>query len=109
MHNLSNLEDLRKLCDVDLSYEAVLNGFWGQIWATGVSTCFHAIGENGDSVHRSWITAQQRELHREVESFRDRILGKPDPHPGLIMTAELFLVALCFTRRVTAICRKVGS
>ncbi|ESZ93895.1 hypothetical protein SBOR_5716 [Sclerotinia borealis F-4128] len=94
-HNLCSLEEYRELCDVNLCYEALLNGFWGQIWAIGESTRFHAIEENGDSVHRLWITTQQRELYREIESFRDLISGRIQPQPGLIITAEMFLMALC--------------
>ncbi|TGO62073.1 hypothetical protein BCON_0022g00100 [Botryotinia convoluta] len=95
MHNSCGLEDLDESWDVDLCYEAALNGFWGQIWAIGESTRFHAIDGNKDSVHRLWITTQQRELYREVESFRDLILGRAKIPSGLNITAELFLLALC--------------
>ncbi|KAF7891125.1 uncharacterized protein EAF02_001450 [Botrytis sinoallii] len=95
MHNFCGLEDLDELWDVDLCYEAALNGFWGQIWAIGESTRFHGIDGNKDSVHRLWISTQQRELYREVENFRDRILGRAKLPSGLNITAELFLLALC--------------
>ncbi|TGO07810.1 hypothetical protein BTUL_0244g00070 [Botrytis tulipae] len=95
MHNSCSLEDQDESWDVDLCYEAALNGFWGQIWAIGESTRFHGIDGNKDSVHRLWITTQQRELYREVENFRDRILGRAKIPSGLNITAELFLLALC--------------
>ncbi|TGO19721.1 hypothetical protein BPAE_0336g00010 [Botrytis paeoniae] len=95
MHNSCCLEDLDESWDIDLCYEAALNGFWGQIWAIGESTRFHGIDGNKDSVHRLWITTQQRELYREVESFRDLILGRAKIRSGLNITAELFLLALC--------------
>ncbi|TGO52901.1 hypothetical protein BOTNAR_0311g00120 [Botryotinia narcissicola] len=95
MHNSCGLEDLDESWDIDLCYEAVLNGFWGQIWAIGESTRFHGIDGNKDSVHRLWITTQQRELYREVENFRDRILGRAKIQSGLNITAELYLLALC--------------
>ncbi|KAM0134050.1 hypothetical protein ACHAO1_005878 [Botrytis cinerea] len=95
MHNFCGLENMDESWDIDLCCEAALNGFWGQIWAVGESTRFHGIDENRDSVHRLWITTQQRELYREVESFRERALLRTNSPIGFEFTAELFLLALC--------------
>ncbi|KAK6598902.1 hypothetical protein H4I96_08106 [Botrytis cinerea] len=96
MHNFCGLENMDESWDIDLCCEAALNGFWGQIWAVGESTRFHGIDENRDSVHRLWITTQQRELYREVESFRERALLRTNSPIGFEFTAELFFAGFRF-------------
>jgi hypothetical protein len=97
MHDINLLEDHSEDCDINLGYMAVLNGYWGQVRAVGESSRFHDNGGKGESIHLLWIKTQQRELYRELENFRDRLLNAARPESGLIMTAELFLMVLCIS------------
>lgn len=94
MHDIHILDNLSKEVDVDLCHASLLHGFWSQVSAFRESFKFYSIGENGDSVHRLWMTSQQLELYREIEAFKSRLLITADPRQELIMTAELFLMIL---------------
>lgn len=94
LHNLSILDRYGSNIDVNLCYTALLHGYWSQIWAFRESCKFHDIGDNRDSVHRLWLTTQQRELYREVEIFKERLLNLSVQQPQLLMTADLFLMIL---------------
>lgn len=94
MHDVHMLDNLSKEIDVDLCYASILHSFWSQVSAFRQSVKFHNISENGDSVHRLWMTSQQLELYREIEAFKSRLLATADPQQELIMTAELFLMIL---------------
>lgn len=94
MHDLSILEELHDEVDVDLCYIALLHGFWGQIWAYLESSKFYAVGDNSDSLHRLWLTTKHRELYRDIENFKEKLLTAAKQQPKLILTAELLLMSL---------------
>lgn len=94
MHDMSILDDLHSEVDVSLCQTAAIHGFWSQIWAFRESWKLHAIGETGDSVHRLWLTTQQRELYRQIEAFEPSLLCIEVPQPELLIVVELMLMIL---------------
>lgn len=93
MRDLNMLEDYGDGADLELCYTVLLYSFWGQIWAFRESSKFH-INDSGDSVHRLWLTAEQRGLYEEIEDFKERLLAMPNQQPALLITAELFQMIL---------------
>lgn len=94
IQDITILENIHTEVDVSLCYTAILYGFWSQIWAFRESWKFHAIAENADSVHRLWITTQQRELRCEIERFKDILLSVKTLEAELILTAQLLMMIL---------------
>ena len=94
MHDISILDDLHSEIDVNFCYNAVVHGFWCQIWAFRESWKLHAIGDRRDSVHRLWLVTQQREVYRQVEAFGQSLLGIGVPVPELLIMIELQLMIL---------------
>jgi hypothetical protein len=94
MRDISIIDDLQSEVDARLCYTAVIHGFWCQIWALRESWKFHAIGDSGDSVHRLWLLAQQRELYQQVEAFKHNLLSMRVSQSELFVIVELLLMIL---------------
>jgi hypothetical protein len=94
MNDIHVLDDCRLEVDVDLCYIAAVHGFWSQIWAFRESWKLHIGSGNKDSVHRLWLTTQQRELHQQVEDFSHNLLITRNPQPDLLILVELLLMVL---------------
>ncbi|KPM34198.1 hypothetical protein AK830_g12375 [Neonectria ditissima] len=91
------LDDLEDRIDIELSYTALLHGFWGQIWSYRDAVKFYSPGglnRRGGSTPPLWLKTQHQELYRDVAEFANQIQHLRKPKPQLILVAELFMMIL---------------
>lgn len=102
MHNLNILDELQEHIDVELCYNVLLHGFYGQVNAYRETVRFYANANahgNGGA-HRLWLKSQHQELYHDLCAFSTIIhTSYPNSrdhshsvHLSLIL--ELFLMIL---------------
>ncbi|KAI5464576.1 hypothetical protein BGZ63DRAFT_155981 [Mariannaea sp. PMI_226] len=91
------LDELEGSIDVELSYTALLYGFWGQIWSYRDAVKFYNHGghhRRNESRLPSWLRTQHQELYRGIAEFVNQLQDSRRAKPQLIFLAELFMMIL---------------
>lgn len=100
MHSITILDTFEEFIDMELSYGAVLYGFWGQITAYREAVKFydhHSTATNRRTTtvsHRLWLTSQHQELYRDVSEFAQLVSSSPKLATQLSVVAGLFMMIL---------------
>jgi hypothetical protein len=97
MSSMSVLETLEQFVDIELCYNAILYGYWGQICAYREAVRFYGqriTSSSSSYTHRLWLTSQNQELYRDVSEFAMLISSSTTPAPHLSVLAELLMMIL---------------
>lgn len=89
MHVLDELDELQENIDIELCYQAVLHGYWGQIAAYRGSTEFYANSNGGN--HRLWLKSQHQELNHDLCALSTII------HTSRFLSHSTYLALVCET------------
>ncbi|KAK2600678.1 hypothetical protein N8I77_010196 [Diaporthe amygdali] len=96
LHCVDVLDELEEFIDIDLCYSAVLNGYWGQVWAYREGVRFFATANRGGT-NRLWLKSQHQELYQDLLGFSSIIhtSNTPRNHSTLLaIVVELFLMIM---------------
>ncbi|KAK7729977.1 hypothetical protein SLS63_006038 [Diaporthe eres] len=96
IHCVDVLDELEEFIDIDLCYSAVLNGYWGQVWAYRESVRFFSTASKGGT-NRLWLKSQHQELYQDLSGFSSIIhtSNTPRNHSTLLaIVVELFLMIM---------------
>lgn len=96
LHCVDVLDELEEFIDIDLCYSAVLNGYWGQVWAYRESVRFFTTASKGGT-NRLWLKSQHQELYQDLSGFSSIIhtSNTPRNHSTLLaIVVELFLMIM---------------
>lgn len=96
LHCVDILDELEEFIDIDLCYSAVLNGYWGQVWAYRESVRFFSTANKGGT-NRLWLKSQHQELYQDLCGFSSIIhtSNTPRNHSTLLaIVVELFLMTM---------------
>lgn len=91
MQDTDLLESLSNHVDLDLCVLAILQGYWGQIWALRQSCRFYT---DSASAHRLALMTEYRELYSDIAEFSQRIPTLTKEHKVPTLLSELFMILL---------------
>jgi hypothetical protein len=95
VHDISLLDIMQEHIDVDLCCTAMIYSFWGQVWSFQESAKFYLIGESeGPSTKGLWLTIQQSELCRDIETLVNQLTKAQRQPLELQVIQHLFMMAL---------------
>lgn len=93
MHCIDVLEELEEFIDIELCYNAILHGYWGQIWGYREAVRFYALSKDKGS-ERLWLKSQHQGLYSDLSVLTTFIYTSDYHSNHLTIVLELFLMIL---------------
>lgn len=91
MQNIDNLESTAELVDRHLCVEAILHGYWGQIWSYHESKRFYP---ESKAAHRLCLMTAQKEMYRDLVGSSAHISSLTKGSPMIALISELLMMLL---------------